>query len=305
MADDEEVESVQVQRVALDAEDAGALHHQLHVGAVRDDHQLGPVGHVGVVGRRPRVVERRQRRHGEVRLVDAAGQAGEVRVQQRLGREHEGDVVHGRRELRRVGGALARGVGRARVRAQPHREEEPLVHRLRHRRRVLRRREAEELGREVADEAGVVELRQRRPVERQGLVEARRGGGRVGVLVLEDAGDGGVVEGGRPAGGVGPGGHVVVGGRVERLRGEEHVGGLARGDHQGVDGEGLDVDGVDLNDGERVVGDGEKELVVERRVDEAEHVRLPWLHLQLERVCGRSIRACHSTCMHAGHRQCE
>jgi hypothetical protein len=34
-----------------------------------------------------------------------------------------------------------------------------------------------------------------------------------------------------------------------------------------------------------VVGDAEEELVVERRVDEPEHVRPPGLHLQLVRVC--------------------
>jgi hypothetical protein len=34
-----------------------------------------------------------------------------------------------------------------------------------------------------------------------------------------------------------------------------------------------------------VPGDGEEEFIVECGVDDAEHVCLPRLHLQLERVC--------------------
>ena len=271
--------------MALGAEDAGALQHQLHAGAVRQHHQLGAVGHVGVVGRRPRVVERDERRGGEVGRVHPLGLSGEVRLQQRRRREHEGDVDHGRREPAAVGGALARPVHGARVRAQPDREEEPPVHLLRHGGGVLRGGEAAELGRVVGDEARVVDLRQRRLQRREVLVEGRvRGRGR-GVLVLEDAGHGGVVEGARPGGGVGRGQHVVGGAGVGRLGGEEHVGGLPGGDEDGVDGDGLDVDRVDVDDGEWVAGDGEEELVIERSVDDAEHVRLPGLHLQLERVC--------------------
>ena len=89
-------------------------------------------------------------------------------------------------------------------------------------------------------------------------------------MVLEDAGNGGVVVCAGPDDGVGRGGHVEVGVGVDRLGGEEDVGGLARGDDQGLDGERLDIDGVDLDDGEGVVGDGEEELVVERGVDEAQ-----------------------------------
>uniref|UniRef100_J3L5Q8 Uncharacterized protein n=1 Tax=Oryza brachyantha TaxID=4533 RepID=J3L5Q8_ORYBR len=144
LADHEEVEAVQVEGVALGAEDAGALHHQLHRRAVRQHDQPRPVGHVGVVRRRPRVVERRRRHGREVGEVHPAGPAGEVRLQQRRGGEHEGDVVHGRREPAPVG-PLARPVDGAGVRAQPHREEEPPVHLLRHVRRVLRRGEAAEL----------------------------------------------------------------------------------------------------------------------------------------------------------------
>ena len=157
--------------MALDAKDARVLHHQLHRGVVRQREQPGPRGNVRVVRRRPRVVERRERHGREVGRVDAAGQAREVRLQQRRGREHEGDVVHGGRELRAVG-PLARHVLWARQRAQPDREEEPPVHRLRHGCRVLWCGEAEEFGREVGDEVGVVEERQGRLEERQVLVEA-------------------------------------------------------------------------------------------------------------------------------------
>ena len=89
-------------------------------------------------------------------------------------------------------------------------------------------------------------------------------------MVLEDAGDGGVVVDVGPEDGVERGGHVEIGVGVDRLGREEDVGGLARRDDQGLDGERLDVDGVDLDNGERVVGDREKELVVERSVDEAQ-----------------------------------
>ena len=60
--------------------------------------------------------------------------------------------------------------------------------------------------------------------------------------------------------------------------------GLPRRDDERVHGEWLDVVGVRLDDGERVVGDGEEELVVERGVDEPEQVPLAGQHLQLERV---------------------
>jgi hypothetical protein len=66
LPDDVEVEAVEMQRMALGAEDAGVLHHQLHAGAERQHHHLGPVHHVGVVRRRPRVVERHERVVGEV-----------------------------------------------------------------------------------------------------------------------------------------------------------------------------------------------------------------------------------------------
>jgi hypothetical protein len=52
---------------------------------------------------------------------------------------------------------------------------------------------------------------------------------------------------------------------------------------------GLHVGGVHVHHGERVVGDGDEELVVERSVDEAEHVQLARLHLQPERACGTRI----------------
>ncbi|KAH0457918.1 hypothetical protein IEQ34_013233 [Dendrobium chrysotoxum] len=52
--------------------------------------------------------------------------------------------------------------------------------------------------------------------------------------------------------------------------GDKDIGGLARCDHHRVDGEGLGVDSVDLDDGELVPGDFEEEVLVECSVDDAE-----------------------------------
>jgi len=214
-----------------------------------------------------------------------------VRLQQRRRGQHERDVVDGRREPGPVG-ALAGPVDAAgaRVRAEPHGEEEPPVDVLRHGGRVLRARQASELRGVVGHEAGVVDRRQGRREDREVAVALvlAGGGGRRRVLVLEDAGDGGVVERALRVG-VRPRLHVVDRAGVRRLGGEQDVAGLPRRDDEGVHGEGLDVERVDVDDGERVVGDGEEELVVECGVDEPEHVRLAGLHLQLERVLSGAV----------------
>lgn len=87
---------------------------------------------------------------------------------------------------------------------------------------------------------------------------------RVIVVVAEDSvvvevidKDGGVHEGG-------DGDEVFRGGLV---CGEESVGGLAGGDVDGVGGEWFRVGGVDLDDGEVVVGDLEEQLIVDCCVD--------------------------------------
>jgi len=275
LSDDEEVVAVQVQRVALGALDAGALQHQLHGGVEPERHHPGAVLHERVVGRGPRVVEGVRRGGGEVGEEHAGVAALVVRLEERGPGPEEGVVVDGRRELGAVG-ALARLVGRARVRAEPHGEEQVPVHRRRHLRRVLRAVQAAEVAREVGHRAGVVVQRQGR--QGQGRQRRRRRG------VLEDGGRGGVVERALRVG-VGRDRHGVGrGGRVWRRR-QEHVHGLPRRDDERVHGEWLDVVGVRLDDGERVVCDAEEELVVERGVDEPEHVRPPGLYLQLVRVC--------------------
>ena len=58
----------------------------------------------------------------------------------------------------------------------------------------------------------------------------------------------------------------------------------ARRDDEGVYSKGLDIEHVDVDDGELVVGNGQEELVVEG-VDEPELVLLAGLHRQLERFC--------------------
>ena len=267
--------------MALGAQDAGALQHHLHAGIVLQHHHLGPAGDVGVVGRRARVVERLQRRDGEVGRVHA-GDVVVVRLQERGGGHGEGHVVHGRRELGPVGGALARLVGRARVGAEPHGEEEGAVHGAGHGGGEVRCGQAPEPGAVVGREGRVVERGERGPEEREALDVPRRRRRRV----LEHGGDGGVVEGARLARAVGARQHEVRGRGAPGvgLGAQEHVGGLARRDEDDVRVERLHVGGVHVDDGERVVGDGEEELVVERGVDEPEQVPLAGEHLQLERV---------------------
>jgi hypothetical protein len=272
--------------VALGAEDAGGLQHDLDAGIVVQHHHLGPVGNVGVVRRRARVVERLERRGGEVGRVHA-GDTAVVRLQERGGGHVEGHVVHGRREHGPVG-PLARLVDGAGVGAEPDGEEEGAVHGAGHVGRVVRGCQAPEPGAVVRGEGRVVERGERGPEEREAPDVARR-------RVLEHGRDGGVVEGARLARAVGARQHEVRGRGAPRvgLGAQEHVGGLARRDEHDVRAERLDVGGVDVDDGERVVGDGEEELVVERGVDETEQVPFAGQHLQLERVYGSSTHVTH------------
>jgi hypothetical protein len=108
--------------------------------------------------------------------------------------------------------------------------------------------------------ARVVVPRQRR----KGKVRRGRCPGRD---VLKYGSGGGVVERALRVG-VGRDGHGVGRGDGVGRRREEHVHGLPGGDDQRLHGEGLHVAGVRLDHGERVVGDPEEELVVERRFDE-------------------------------------
>lgn len=63
---------------------------------------------------------------------------------------------------------------------------------------------------------------------------------------------------------------------------EEDVGGLSRGDEDGVGFEGLNVDGVDIDHREGVVGDAEEKLVIQCSVDHSEEICLCGLNPQLE-----------------------
>lgn len=66
---------------------------------------------------------------------------------------------------------------------------------------------------------------------------------------------------------------------------EKHISGLPRRDEDNIRVKRLDIGSIDINDSQRVVGDREEELVVERGVDQPEQVPLAGLHLQLECVC--------------------
>ena len=90
-------------------------------------------------------------------------------------------------------------------------------------------------------------------------------------FVFEDGGDGGVVEGAL-TGGVRPGGHEEGGIWEVEFGLEKDIGGLTRGDEKCVGIERFDINSIDIDDGESVVGDTEKELVIQCSVDYAEKV---------------------------------
>lgn len=103
------------------------------------------------------------------------------------------------------------------------------------------------------------------------------------MVIHKEARSGGVVEGAKPCC-VGPGQHEEGGVWACGLGLEEDIGGLAGSDEESVGGERLDVAGVDIDNGKRVAGDAEEELVIECSIDDAKEVGLPWLYLELERV---------------------
>lgn len=113
-----------------------------------------------------------------------------------------------------------------------------------------------------------------------------------GGFVFQDSSDGGVVEC-AGAGGVWPSGHEERCGGGGGFCVEEEVGGLTGRDENGVGFERLDVDSVNVDDGESVVGDAEEELVVERSVDYAKEVCFSRLHLQLECICSKYVTINH------------
>lgn len=113
---------------------------------------------------------------------------------------------------------------------------------------------------------------------RRGDGQGCRGVGQ-GSGVVNSGGGGGIVDGDRGVHERGGGDQVLAG---VLIGGDQGVGGLAWGDDDGVDGEGLDVSGVDFDDGELVAGDLEEEFFIEGSVDYAEEVGLAGLNTQCE-----------------------
>ena len=64
---------------------------------------------------------------------------------------------------------------------------------------------------------------------------------------------------------------------------------MAWSDYNYVCDEGFDIDGVGFDDSDGVVGNAEEEFIIQGSVDKPEHVGLPWLHLQLKRICTKQI----------------
>lgn len=95
--------------------------------------------------------------------------------------------------------------------------------------------------------------------------------------VFEDTSHGGVVES-PEASGVRAGQHEESGIRYFILGFEEDVGGLPWCDEDNVRGKWLDVDRVRIDRSQCMVGDTEKEIVVECSVDYAQEIRLSRSH---------------------------
>jgi hypothetical protein len=282
----EEVEPVQVHRVALAPHQRRVLQHHLHRRVVPDRLHLrrrAPRGRQRVGSgayklppRRVRVVERHGRTVGKVRGVHAARRFPVPRVEQgEGGRERERLVVHARpdhgaapvaRRLRQLAGGEA----------QPDGHEHAGVYGERHG------------GHAWTDErrqAGVEPVRHWR-VRRFGhgrqrrrrlllLVSRRRsdvlydGRGDVAVEASRAQRDRALVRRDR---------HVVAAGR--RVGRHERVNGLPRRDHDHVRMVRRGVAGVRRNDGERVPRHLEEELRVERGVDDPQQVGRAAAHLE-------------------------
>lgn len=86
---------------------------------------------------------------------------------------------------------------------------------------------------------------------------------------MEDSNGGGIVECAL-AGGVRPSRHEEGGIGEIWFSFEKNIRGLARAEEHHVGFKGLDVDGVDVDDGDGVVGDTEEEFVVECSIDQSE-----------------------------------
>lgn len=97
------------------------------------------------------------------------------------------------------------------------------------------------------------------------------------MFVLEDSGDGGVVEG-ATADEVGPGRHEEGGVGEEGFGFKEDVHGLAWRYEKGGGSEWFDVGGVSFNHGEGMIGNTEEELVVECSIDQSKQICFAWLH---------------------------
>lgn len=85
LANNEEIESMEVERVALCADYASVLHHQLDARIEREHHHLSATAHQGVVRWGACVIELEGRIVGEVSGVDTLGLPKEVGLEEGCG----------------------------------------------------------------------------------------------------------------------------------------------------------------------------------------------------------------------------
>nr|GLL36912.1 hypothetical protein PanWU01x14_324450 [Ipomoea trifida] len=249
-SDSEEVESMQMDGMVFRGYDPRVLQNQLDSRIVRQPVKLRPRRSLQIGRTGAGVVKsiRRIRREisGENPLCTE-----EMGLQEGRGGHHKSDVIYTGHDPAPVRGLA----GRARVDAQPDREEERVVHALGNVRGELLRIEASKSVYEGVGHGGGV-------FGRGGGEGGGAGGECAGVV--ESGGGCLVVDGDRSVHEGGGGHHVLAGALVG---GDDDVGGLPRGDHNRVSLEGLYVRGINLHHRHLVAGDLEEKLFIERSVD--------------------------------------
>eukprot|EP00252_Welwitschia_mirabilis_P006791 TRINITY_DN1768_c0_g1_i7.p2 TRINITY_DN1768_c0_g1~~TRINITY_DN1768_c0_g1_i7.p2 ORF type:complete len:241 (-),score=0.62 TRINITY_DN1768_c0_g1_i7:997-1719(-) len=151
----EEIEAMQMDRVAVRSQKACILQHQLHARVERQTRYSRALRRHEVLRRLPRVVERLRRIVREVRRKHTRD-VEIVCLQQRHIRHYEADVVYRRDRPRPV------QASRTRVQRETHSKEELLVQAMRHPRRILRRVKAAQTTAEVRHKCTVVDGRYHR-----------------------------------------------------------------------------------------------------------------------------------------------
>lgn len=278
----EEVEAMEVKRVALGGNDASVLQYQLHGSIKWKRHHLGPGAHHNV-GRWSACVVKFGRWVGrEIRGVHTLGFVEEVGLEQGCVWLHKRHIVEGSSQ-QGVVGALACLVLRAWEQSQSYGEEKASIYGLWDICWEFRGGQAADFLDVIGSVGRVVEPQKNRSEKRQLLVLVFSVGNR-GPFVYEQSGGCGVVKGSW-AGDVWSSDDGESGVRRFGFGPKKDIGGLPWGEKESFCFKGLHVDCIGFNNGEGVVGNAEKELVVECGIDQTQEIGFTRLHPELECIC--------------------